>query len=860
MKRKLVIAFYFGLISQAIVAQVVLPHYSDSLFSTYYHQRVSLFNELPQTKNDIIFLGNSITDGAEWSELFADIKIKNRGISGDISAGVLYRLNEVVKRKPLKIFLLIGTNDLARGISTDSLFANLMLITDYVKQECPSTRLYVQSILPVNKLFGKFGGHTKNEEQIKLVNSLLKENALKKGYTYIDLYTSFSNAKGALIERFTNDGLHLKGEAYLLCKHILFPYVYDLQQKPSLLPLPQQLKWTESDFALFICKTILFNDSALLKDANFLQREMKHKGLHAVVKKGEKESQNYILLKLGKTKSPQLAEEAYTLEVKEGSIIITANTAHGIFNGMQTLFQLMRNDVYVNGCTIADWPAFPWRGYMIDVGRNYMSMDLLKQQIDMMGHYKLNVFHFHATEDIAWRLESKTYPQLTALEFMLRNKGRYYSESEIKDLITYCKERYINFVPEIDMPGHSAAFKRAMKTDMQSDSGLIIIKNIIKEFCETYDVSHLHIGADEVKISNKNFVPEITAFIEGLGKKTIGWQPGGNFTKNTIRQLWMDDNGHLSDNSDIQFIDSRHLYLNHMDPLEAVTTIFYRQIGDKEREDKHMKGGTICMWPDRRVENDQDVLIMNPVYPGMLSFAERSWRGGGHKGWIANIGEPKTRASKEFEEFENRLLDNKHQFFSQLIFPYVKQSQLVWKLFGPYENEGNLTKIFEPERVNFNEVETKPTKEIVGGTIILRHWWAPLIQGAIDNPKENTTWYATTKIWSDEKGEKDFWIGFNNLSRSPATDSQPVGAWDNKASSVWVNGKLVSPPHWIRGGEKGNSEMPLMDEGYEYRQPTKILLQQGWNTVLVKCPVSIFKGKDWQNPVKWMFTFVPVSD
>jgi N-acetyl-beta-hexosaminidase len=173
----------------------------------------------------------------------------------------------------------------------------------------------------------------------------------------------------------------------------------------------------------------------------------------------------------------------------------------------------------VNACTITDWPAFSWRGYMIDVGRNYMEMNLLKQQIDVMAAYKLNVFHFHATEDIAWRIAIKQYPQLTSPEFMLRNKGMYYSEDEIKELIAYCKERHITFVPEIDMPGHSAAFKRAMGVDMQSDSGIVILKNILKEFCTTYDVDYIHIGADEVKITNKNFVPEITNYIESFGKK-----------------------------------------------------------------------------------------------------------------------------------------------------------------------------------------------------------------------------------------------------------------------------------------------------------------------------------------------------
>lgn len=108
------------LISTRGRSQVNPPLFPDSLFSTYYHQRVSLFRSLPQTKDDIIFLGNSITDGGEWSELFADLSIKNRGISGDNSAGVLNRLDEVYSRHPVKVFLLIGTNDLARNLSPDS--------------------------------------------------------------------------------------------------------------------------------------------------------------------------------------------------------------------------------------------------------------------------------------------------------------------------------------------------------------------------------------------------------------------------------------------------------------------------------------------------------------------------------------------------------------------------------------------------------------------------------------------------------------------------------------------------------------------------------------------------------------------
>ena len=707
----------------------------------------------------------------------------------------------------------------------------------------------------MNNAFGKFTGHTGNGGKINLINTRLKEKAGSANYTFIDLHTVFKDEQGKLNATLTNDGLHLKGEAYLLWKHMVYPYVYDLQKQASLIPLPQKLNWKKGYFPLYKCATIVVKDKALLKEAERLKDIIREKGWQPQIANTAGKDEVYIELQVNP--SSNMPEEAYTLKVTESKILLSAKTTHGIFNGIQTLRQLMRDGVMIDACEIADLPAFAWRGYMIDVGRNYMSMKLLKQQIDVMAMYKLNIFHFHATEDIAWRIAIKQYPQLTEPETMLRNKGMYYTEAEIKELIAYCKERYITFVPEIDMPGHSAAFKRAMKTDMQSDSGLVYIKNILKEFCNTYDVPYIHIGADEVKITNKDFVPEVTAFIESLGKKVIGWQPGGNFTPGTIRQLWMDDNAHHTSNNQIQFIDSRHLYLNHMDPLEAVTTIFNRKIADKEKGDATTLGGTICMWPDRAVAKEENVLRMNPVYPGMLAFAERSWQGGGQDGWIANIDDGNKRG---FIDFENRLLDNKKQFFKHKIFNYAKQSNLVWKLYGPFDNGGDVKRKFSPETQNWNEANAKVYKEQTGGTIALRHWWAPLIKGAIDKPEDSTTWYATTKIWADEDGEKKFWIGFNNISRSPATDSPPANGWDEKGSAIWVNKKLIEPPHWVRAGQKGNSEIPLIDEGYEYRSPTKIFLKKGWNDILIKAPIGSFRGKDWQNPVKWEFTFVMLPE
>lgn len=847
------------IIYETVCAQIALPSYPDYLFSNYYWQRVTHFKTLPSSKDDIIFLGNSITDGAAWSELFNDNKIKNRGISGDVTAGVLNRLDDIVNGKPAKIFLLIGVNDLARNIMPDSIVKNIRSIAAYAKQQSSSTALFVQSILPVNDIYKKFSTHTDKGEQIKQVNEQLKHYADQYHYTFIDLYNSFCDKEGKLKSDLTNDGLHLKGEAYLLWKHIVYPYVYGLRQQPSLLPLPQQVKFNTEYFSLYKCNRIFITDDSLTDNAMQLQQALQQRGINAsIISSAINKDADYIQLQIAKVDAPENKDEAYRLKVSSSTITITANTRHGIFNAMQTLLQLMRDNVITDGCEIYDWPAFSWRGYMVDVGRNFQSTHLLKQQIDMMSRYKLNIFHFHFTEDIAWRLQSKLYPQLTAPENMLRNKGMHYSEDDLKELVTYCKERYITLVPEIDMPGHSGAFKRAIGVDMQSDSGLMVIKNILKEFCATYNLPYMHIGGDEVHITNKNFMPAIIDLLHSLGKTTIAWSPGASIDTATIRQLWMSDNGEKN-NASFNFIDSRHLYINHMDPLEGVVTIFCRQIGDTTKQTSNINGATLCLWPDRRVEYEEDVLRMNAAYPAMLAFAERTWHGGGHKGWTAVIGEPSSSKAKEFIAFENRLLDHKRQYFSDLPFPYVKQTNIVWNLYGPFDNKGNLSQEFLPERETFNDSAQQASLIITGGTIILRHWWAPLIEGALSNPKENTTWYAVTKIWSDSTAERNYWIGFNNISRSPATDSPKPGTWDNHQSKIWVNGKLIEPPRWKHAGQKGNSEIPLVDEGYEYRPPTKIVLQKGWNTILIKAPVGSFKGKDWQNPEKWMFTCVPLN-
>lgn len=194
-------------------------------YSTFYEQRNSLFETLPITSEDIVFLGNSITNGAEWHELLNNPHLKNRGISSDITLSVYDRLNNIVTGKPSKIFLLIGINDIAKGFANDTIVKNMESIVKKITEESPKTKLYLQSILPVNSDFNMFQGHMK-PDSIKSINKSIQVMADKYSATYIDLYSKFTTPEtDKLNPLYTNDGLHLLGAGYQLWKDILIPYI-----------------------------------------------------------------------------------------------------------------------------------------------------------------------------------------------------------------------------------------------------------------------------------------------------------------------------------------------------------------------------------------------------------------------------------------------------------------------------------------------------------------------------------------------------------------------------------------------------------------------------------------------------------
>ena len=195
-------------------------------YSTFYYQRTSLFERLPVTEDDIVFLGNSITNGAEWCELFNNPHVKNRGISGDTTDGVYDRLNQIVAGHPKKVFLMIGINDVARGRTTAQIAGGIRAIAERIAAESPSTRLYLQSVLPVNDCYGMFGNHTSRYRQVAEINAEIQQIAADTGALYVDLYTRFADPEsGKLRPELSNDGLHLLGSGYELWVELVTPYV-----------------------------------------------------------------------------------------------------------------------------------------------------------------------------------------------------------------------------------------------------------------------------------------------------------------------------------------------------------------------------------------------------------------------------------------------------------------------------------------------------------------------------------------------------------------------------------------------------------------------------------------------------------
>ena len=561
-------------------------------------------------------------------------------------------------------------------------------------------------------------------------------------------------------------------------------------------------------------------------------------------------------------------EEAYHLLITKKGILLEATTPKGMYWGRQTLEQLKttkNKKIYLPQCEITDWPAFRIRGFMHDVGRSFIPVEELKREISLLSRYKINVFHWHLTENQAWRLECKKYPQLNAPENMEREKGKYYTLEEARQLVEFCKQHQVLLIPEIDMPGHSAAFERTFKTDMQSEKGTQILKDIIDEVCATFDVPYLHIGTDEVQFTNPDFVPMMVKYIRDKGKKVISYNPGWNYKPGEIdmTQLW---SYRGKAQKGIPAIDCRYHYANHFDTYADLVAMFNSRIYNQPEGSDDLAGSIVAFWNDRYIDNTPQLLAENNFYPYMLTLAERAWRGGGNcyfdgKGTLLWEDEPEQLAA--FKEFEDRLLWQKNTWLKEVPFPYVRQTQSEWQITDAFPNGGDLNKVFPPEEkedsVYQYEGNTYHSHKIIGNGIYLRHVWGTLVPGFYANPQENHTAYATRWIYSPKERKTQLMLEFQNYSRSESDLAPRQGTWDYKCSRAWLNGKEIRPPVWENTNTERSNEITLKNENYMSRPAIDITLKKGWNKLMLKLPVGKFSSKE-TRLVKWMFTVALVDE
>ena len=364
------------------------------------------------------------------------------------------------------------------------------------------------------------------------------------------------------------------------------------------------------------------------------------------------------------------ADESYDLETNSKQATIKAATPVGILRGLATFMQLVGLDAQgfaVPGVTIHDQPRFPWRGLMIDVSRRWIPADVIKRNLDAMSAVKLNVFHWHLTDDQGFRIESRKFPKLQ----QMGSDGNYYTQQEVREIVEYARERGIRVVPEFDMPGHSASWfvgypQLASATgpfSMERELGIRdaamdptreevykFIDDFIGEMATLFPDEYLHIGGDEVNGRQWAANTNIQAFMHAHGmkdhhdlqvyfnqrlltilqkhhKKMIGWDEvlHPQLPKDIVVQSWRGQSslaqaakqGYMGILSTGYYLDlMQHASTSYaVDPLSGETANLSKE------EKRKILGGEACVW----TENIDMQNLDSANWPRTAAIAERLW-------------------------------------------------------------------------------------------------------------------------------------------------------------------------------------------------------------------------------------------
>jgi len=362
-------------------------------------------------------------------------------------------------------------------------------------------------------------------------------------------------------------------------------------------------------------------------------------------------------------------DESYSLEVTPSGARLHAATVVGAMRGLETLQQLVQSDAtsyFVPAVSIRDTPRFRWRGLMIDCGRHFMPLDVLKRTLDGMGAVKLNVFHWHLSEDQGFRMESRAFTKLTGLG----SDGLFYTQEQAREIVAYARDRGIRVVPEFDMPGHTSAwfvgypdlasapgpfhierefgvFDPVM--DPTRESTYKFLDTFIAEMAAIFPDHFMHIGGDENNGVEWKANPRIRTFmrernlqdpaalqnyfnqrllkiLEKHGKHMIGWDEilTPDLPKDIVVQSWRGFESLASGaKNGYNSILSAGYYLNLMSTAEAHYMVDpLPQANDLSPEQQaRILGGEACMWTEQTSPHDMD----SRIWPRAAAIAERLW-------------------------------------------------------------------------------------------------------------------------------------------------------------------------------------------------------------------------------------------
>jgi len=396
----------------------------------------------------------------------------------------------------------------------------------------------------------------------------------------------------------------------------------------------------------------------------------------------------------------KIGNEGYELTITEDIVKLTANSPEGIFRGIQTIRQLLPADIEKSSKTeksweiatgtITDYPAYSYRGSMLDVARHFFGVDDVKRYIDFLACYKMNALHLHLTDDQGWRIEIKSWPNLTEHGGSTQvggGKGGFYTQEQYKDIVNYAADRYITIIPEIDMPGHTNAALssypelnpdgKATELYTGIDVGFStlstkkeitykFIDDVMRELSELTPGPYLHLGGDESHVTKKEdyipFVARVQDIVAAHGKRVIGWDDIAISTlkANAVAQYWSKaENANLavSQNAKIIMSPAARTYVDMK--YDSTTTLGLHWAGYVEVDAAYnwdpatlvpgigkdnILGIEAPLWSET-LTNMNEIEYM--VFPRLPGIAEIGWTPASMRNW----DEYKVRLGKQGERF-----------------------------------------------------------------------------------------------------------------------------------------------------------------------------------------------------------------